>query len=100
MIKIGGFFRKGRGARLARRFRGDARVVAMYVEAGRSADLFLFREFGSAAEVDIVTLLVRAEAADAVFAEVYELAGLDRSQTGVMYQAALPQRFAFARGLV
>lgn len=83
--EIGAFVPKGRGARLAHALHADARVSNISVEAGRTTDLFHFREFGSASEVDIVTIIVDAVHRDAVFDEVHALANLDAPDTGIIF---------------
>ena len=62
------------------------------VEAGRTDDLFAFREFGSASENEIVTILVAEKDADKVFDIVCKKAGLTEPQSGLVYQMPLHKK--------
>ena len=64
MTEIGAFLHKGAGSAMLADLKKDKRVLGIYVEAGRTDDLFAFREFGSASENEIVTILVAENDAD------------------------------------
>ena len=92
ICEIGAFLHKGEGAKLVEHFREDPRVLGIYVEAGRTSDLFRFRDFGSASENDIVTLITKQHETDALFDEVCDVAGIDAPQRGIVFQMPLHTR--------
>lgn len=92
IVEIGAFLHKGIGARLASELNTDKRILGAYVEAGRTEDLFAFREFGSASENDILTVLVDSKSADKIFALICQKAGLNAPQSGLVYQMPLHKR--------
>lgn len=92
ITEIGAFLHKGVGAKLAAQLNADKRVLGAYVEAGRTEDLFAFRQFGSASENDILTVLVDAKNADKIFTLICQKAGLDTPQSGLVYQMPLHKR--------
>ena len=92
ITEIGAFLHKGAGAHLLADLKNDKRVLGIYVEAGRTEDLFAFREFGSASENDILTVLVEAKNADKIFSLISKKAGLERPQSGLVYQMPLHKR--------
>lgn len=94
IYEIGAYLHKGEGHRLVEHFRGDKRVLGVYVEQGRTDTLFRFREFGSASENDIVTMIVKQESADAVFKAVHKLVDMERPQSGILFQMPLHKRIA------
>lgn len=92
IIEIGAFLHKGAGTHMLSALKEDARVLGAYVEAGRTEDLFAFREFGSASENEILTVLVETKNADDMFALICDKAGLEAPQTGIVYQMPLHKR--------
>jgi hypothetical protein len=92
ITEIGAFLHKGTGANMVNALKQDERVLGVYVEAGRTEDLFAFREFGSASENEILTVLVETKNANAVFTLICDKAGLDEPQTGIVYQMPLHKR--------
>ncbi|MBT7643139.1 MAG: hypothetical protein HN715_09145 [Rhodobiaceae bacterium] len=92
ITEIGAFLHKGTGNKLVAQLKDDKRVLGIYVEAGRTEDLFAFREFGSASENDIVTILVETKNADRLFKLVSQKAALTEPQSGLVYQMPLHKR--------
>ena len=86
ITEIGAFVHKGEGTRLLHELHEDKHILGIYVEAGRTDDLFAFREFGSASEADVLTVLVEAKHADKVFKMICDKAGIDTPQNGFVYQ--------------
>jgi len=86
ITEIGAFLHKGEGTRLLHELHEDKHILGIYVEAGRTEDLFAFREFGSAAENDVLTVLVEARHADKVFKMICDKADIDKPQNGFVYQ--------------
>ena len=87
--EIGAFVHKGMGAQLVAELKSDKRVLGIYVEAGRTDDLFAFREFGSASENEVVTLLVESKNADKLFDLLCKKADITKQQNGIAYQMPL-----------
>ncbi|MGC6534250.1 MAG: hypothetical protein ACON4V_01735 [Parvibaculales bacterium] len=94
ITEIGAFLHKGAGAQLVADLKTDKRVLGAYVEAGRTDDLFAFREFGSASENDILTVLVESKNADKIFTLICKKAGLHEPQSGLVYQMPVHTRIA------
>jgi len=86
ITEIGAFMHKGAGLELMNELHGDKKILGIYVEAGRTEDLFAFREFGSASENDIVTILVENRHAKKIFDLICSKIGLDRPQRGMVFQ--------------
>ncbi len=80
---------KGAGLELMNELHDDKSILGIFVEAGRTEDLFAFREFGSASENDIVTILVAKRHANRVFDLICSKIGLDEPQRGMVFQMSL-----------
>ncbi len=80
---------KGAGLELVNELHDDKSILGIFVEAGRTEDLFAFREFGSASENDIVTVLVANRHASRVFDLICSKIGLDKPQCGMVFQMPL-----------
>ena len=89
ITEIGAFMHKGAGLELMNELHGDKDILGIYVEAGRTEDLFAYREFGSASENDIVTILVENRHATKVFDLICSKIGLDKPQRGMVFQMPL-----------
>lgn len=92
ITEIGAFVHKGAGSAMMADLKSDTRVLGIYVEAGRTDDLFAFREFGSASENEILTILVAEKDANNIFEIVCEKAGLTEPQSGLVYQMPLHKK--------
>ncbi len=89
IIEIGAFMHKGAGQELVNELHDDKNILGIFVEAGRTEDLFAFREFGSASENDIVTILVENRHAIRIFDLMCSKIGLDKPQRGLVFQMPL-----------
>lgn len=92
ITEIGAFLHKGVGNQMIAELKADKRVLGVYVEAGRTDDLFAFREFGSASENDILTVLVAEKDADKIFDLVCKKADLTEPQSGLVFQMPLNKK--------
>ena len=92
ITEIGAFLHKGAGSAMMSDLKSDKRVLGVYVEAGRTDDMFAFREFGSASENEILTVLVAEKDAEKVFDIVCKKAGLTEPQSGLVYQMPLHKK--------
>ncbi|MGB0699075.1 MAG: hypothetical protein ACPHS9_01400 [Parvibaculales bacterium] len=89
ITEIGAFIHKGAGLELMNELHGDKDILGIFVEAGRTEDLFAYREFGSASENDIVTILVENRHATKIFDLICSKIGLDKPQSGMVFQMPL-----------
>lgn len=89
ITEIGAFLHKGAGLELMNELHGDKDILGIFVEAGRTEDLFAYREFGSASENDIVTILVENRHATKIFDLICSKIGLDKPQSGMVFQMPL-----------
>ena len=63
----------------------DDKVVYVFIETGRSEDLFEDKQFGEFGEASILTVLVEKDNQEEVFAKIYEAAGLDKKDSGLLF---------------
>ncbi|NBR50438.1 MAG: hypothetical protein EBT87_01615 [Alphaproteobacteria bacterium] len=89
ITEIGALMHKGAGLELMNELHGDKDILGIFVEAGRTEDLFAYREFGSASENDIVTILVENRHATKIFDLICSKIGLDKPQSGMVFQMPL-----------
>ena len=89
ITEIGAFMHKGEGLQLMNELHDNKHILGIFVEAGRTEDLFAFREFGCAAENDIVTILVDKKNADKIFDLICSKLGLHEPQSGMVFQMPL-----------
>jgi hypothetical protein len=83
---------RGRGLALLETLRRERGVVAGHVHLARGlgrATPLGRRAFGEAAERDVVSVVVPAEQADAVFELLYFEGGIDQPHGGFVYQRSL-----------
>ena len=62
----------------------DDKIQLMFLETGRSHDLFEKKQFGEFGEASILTIIVNEEDQQNIFAKVYEHAGLDQRDQGII----------------
>ncbi|MGC6475623.1 MAG: hypothetical protein ACON41_03195 [Parvibaculales bacterium] len=86
-VEIGGALRKGLGQTILERFHEAEGVQHIFVEAGRADDLFAEKEFGTASEVDLLTLVVEKNQAEQVFTALYDALSLGQEPNGLIYQS-------------
>ena len=61
-------------------------VEYVFLESGRSKDLFSDRQFGEYGEAALLSVVVKSKNKDDVFSEIFELLGLDDSSVGLMFE--------------
>ena len=64
----------------------DDKVVYVFIETGRSEDLFEEKQFGEFGEASILTILVEKDDQEEVFSKIHEAAELDKRDTGLLLQ--------------
>ena len=62
----------------------DDKIQLMVLETGRSHDLFEERQFGEFGEASILSILVNEEDQQNIFKKVYEHAGLNEKDQGII----------------
>ena len=62
----------------------DDKIQLMVLETGRSHDLFEEKQFGECGEASILSIIVNEEDQQNIFAKVYEHAGLDQRDQGII----------------
>ncbi|MGC6512500.1 MAG: hypothetical protein ACON4J_07000 [Parvibaculales bacterium] len=83
--EIGGHLTKGLAEEITSKLHAGEAVHIISIEAGRAEDLLDFKEFGTAGEVDILSLLVDADAAQDIFEQLCHLAGLGEARNGELF---------------
>jgi hypothetical protein len=63
----------------------DQRVSYVFLEAGRSNDLFEERQFGSFGEAAVLTVIVDKKDEKNIFEKIYEISKLSQEDNGIQY---------------
>ena len=63
----------------------DERVSYVFLEAGRSNDLFEERQFGSFGEAAVLTVIVDKKDEKNIFEKIYEISKLSQEDNGIQY---------------
>ena len=61
-------------------------VEYVFLETGRSNDLFSDRQFGEYGEAALLSVVVKSKEKDDVFSQIFELLGLDEASVGLMFE--------------
>ena len=61
-------------------------VEYVFLESGRSKDLFSDRQFGEYGEAALLSVIVKSKNRDDVFNQIFELLGLDKASVGLMFE--------------
>ena len=61
-------------------------VEYVFLESGRSKDLFSDRQFGEYGEAALLSIVVELKKKDDVFSLIFDLLGLDEASVGLMYE--------------
>ena len=61
-------------------------VEYVFLESGRSKDLFSDRQFGEYGEAALLSIVVESKKKDDVFSRIFDLLGLDEASVGLMYE--------------
>lgn len=64
-------------------------IEFLHYEHGRSSGLFDFQEYGDSCEVDLLSIVVRAEHKDQIFEKLYDIMELRSHKNGIIYIAEL-----------
>jgi hypothetical protein len=63
----------------------DDRVTYVFLETGRSNDLFEERQFGSFGEAAVLTVIVDKKDGKDIFEKIYETSKLSQEDNGIQY---------------
>jgi hypothetical protein len=63
----------------------DDRVIYVFLETGRSNDLFEERQFGSFGEAAVLTVIVDKKDEKDIFEKIYETSKLSQEDNGIQY---------------
>ena len=63
----------------------DERVSYVFLETGRSNDLFEERQFGSFGEAAVLTVIVDKKDEKNIFEKIYEILKLSQEDNGIQY---------------
>ena len=66
----------------------DERVSYVFLETGRSNDLFEERQFGSFGEAAVLTVIVDKKDEKEIFEKIYETSKLSQEDNGIQYTSS------------
>ena len=61
-------------------------VEYIFLETGRSKDLFSDRQFGEYGEASLLSVIVKTKDKDDVFSQIFELLNLHEASVGLMFE--------------
>ena len=85
-VEIGAHVAKGIGSEVYEKIYRLDGVEYIFLESGRSKDLFSDRQFGEYGEAALLSVIVKSKDKDEVFSRIFELLGLDESSVGLMFE--------------
>ena len=85
-VEIGAHVAKGVGDEVYEKIYRLDGVEYIYLESGRSKDLFSDRQFGEYGEAGLLSVVVKSKNKDDVFSQIFELLGLDKASIGLMFE--------------
>ena len=85
-VEIGAHVAKGVGDGVYEKIYRLDGVEYIFVESGRSKDLFSDRQFGEYGEAALLSVIVKSKNKDDVFSEIFDLLGLHEENAGLMFE--------------
>ena len=85
IVEIGSMISLNLGTKLFDILKEDDKVVYVFIETGRSEDLFDDKQFGEFGEASILTVLVEEDDKDEIFTKIHEAADLDKKDSGLLF---------------
>ena len=85
-VEIGAHVAKGVGDGVYEKIYRLDGVEYIFLESGRSKDLFSDRQFGEYGEAALLSVIVKSKNKDDVFSQIFELLGLDEASVGIMFE--------------
>lgn len=84
-VEIGSMLSLNSGINVYNILRANDKVLYIFLETGRSEDLFEEKQFGEYGEASILTVIVEDENKDDIFAKIYEAANLNQEHGGLVF---------------
>ena len=85
-VEIGALVAKSVGDGVYEKIYNLDGVEYVFLETGRSNDLFSDRQFGEYGEAALLSVVVKSKEKDDVFSQIFELLGLDEASVGLMFE--------------
>ena len=85
-VEIGALVAKSVGDGVYEKIYNLDGVEYVFLETGRSNDLFSDRQFGEFGEAALLSVVVKSKEKDDVFSQIFELLGLDEASVGLMFE--------------
>ena len=85
-VEIGALVAKRVGDEVYEKIYNLDDVEYVFLESGRSKDLFSDRQFGEYGEASLLSIIVKSKNKDDVFSKIFELLGLDVENVGIMFE--------------
>tara|TARA_Y100001958_G_scaffold157784_1_gene153791 strand:+ start:1332 stop:1634 length:303 start_codon:yes stop_codon:yes gene_type:complete len=85
-VEIGALVAKSVGDGVYEKIYNLDGVEYVFLETGRSNDLFSDRQFGEYGEAALLSVVVKSKEKDDVFSQIFELLGLDQASVGLMFE--------------
>ena len=85
IVEIGSMTSLNLGTKLYDTLKKDDKVLYVFIETGRSEDLFDDKQFGEFGEASILTVLVEEDDQDEIFTKIHEAADLDKKDSGLLF---------------
>ena len=85
-VEIGALVAKSVGDAVYEKIYNLDGVEYVFLESGRSNDLFSDRQFGEYGEAALLSMVVKSKEKDDVFSQIFELLGLDEASVGLMFE--------------
>ena len=85
LVEMGSMLSLNSGVKVYDALKENDKVVYIFIETGRSNDLFEEKQFGEFGEASILTVIVEDVDEDEIFSEIYETANLDNKDGGIIY---------------
>jgi hypothetical protein len=73
------------GQKVYEALKDDEKIVFMFMETGRSNDLFEEKQFGEFGEAAMLTVLVEEQDHSEIFDKIFQASGLDEKDQGIMF---------------
>ena len=85
-VEIGAHVAKGVGDGVYEKIYRLDGVEYIFLERGRSKDLFSDRQFGEYGEAALLSVIVKSKNKDDVFSQIFELLGLNKVSVGLIFE--------------
>ena len=85
LVEMGSMLSLNSGVKVYDALKENDKVIYIFIETGRSNDLFEEKQFGEFGEASILTVIVEDVDEDEIFSEIYEAANLDKEDGCIIY---------------